>query len=71
MAIRRGSSRLGHARRGTGGNVSEGEPSAADVPDGLLGEASPAGRWTARERRGEAVEAQERFEPGSCRPRVC
>ena len=53
--------------------MSEGEPSAAEVPDGLLAEASPAGRWTARGRRGEAVEALERFEPardGGARGRV-
>ena len=47
--------------------MSEGEPSAAEAPDGQLGEASPAGRWTARGRRGKTVEAQERFEPGSFR----
>ena len=33
------------------------------MPDGQLGEASPPGRRAARGRRGEAVEARERFEP--------
>ena len=36
MAIRRGSSRFKRARRGTGRDWSEGEPSAAEMPDGQL-----------------------------------
>ena len=51
MAIKRGASRFEHAGRGTGRIVSEGEPSAADVPDGqgsvALG--SLDGPWKTRE----------------------
>jgi len=63
MAFRRGSSRFVRSRRGTEGAVSEEEPSAADLPDGLLVEASPAGPVSNRGSRVDADEAQERFEP--------
>ena len=73
MAIRRGSSRFVHARRGTGRDVSEGEPSAAEVPDGRVVQASPAvfGRpvedaW----RRSKLMSASSRASVGCARRRA-
>ena len=63
MAVRRGWSRFVRARRGTGLDVSEGEPSAAEVPDGLTVEASPPCRSSTRGRRVDAHEGRERFVP--------